>query len=159
MPPPRAQAGVRSGLELVAGRWAPAVDGAGHLLADAARERGAARRRMVGAAQAAGAGGDGLGQAARHAAAFGFALHDREIDAEAGAAGATGLAVEGRQGMGHGSIAQVHGHEAPEDGQGRRLGARRQGDEAEVGAIVEGRVDGQLHQAAGGCDTNLQSIN
>ena len=65
----RSGTGFAAFFELAAGRGAPFVNAAARLLANAAPQRRAARRAVVGAAHAAGVFGDRIGQARRHGAA------------------------------------------------------------------------------------------
>lgn len=93
MPRARPVAGVAAGFEFAARRRPPFVDAAGHALAYAPGQRRAARRLVVGAAQAAVAARQRRGQAVGHAAPFRQKFVHREIHAEAGAAGAAVLAI------------------------------------------------------------------
>src|SRR5689334_2217032 len=86
-------AGAAAGLQLMAGVGAPFVDAAGHGLADLAGERGAARRRVVGAAHAAEGAVHVDRKAGWHPAAVVVEFVDAEVDAVAGAAGAALLAI------------------------------------------------------------------
>ncbi len=85
-------AGLTARSEFSAGRGAPLVDAARCMLADLARQCGAARRPVVGAAHAAQLLGDGVGQACWHAASAAFEFLHGKVHAKAGATGAAGQA-------------------------------------------------------------------
>ena len=113
--PPRAPAGVAAGFEFAAGRGPPFVDAARRAFAHAARQRGAARRLVVGAAHAAGVRCDRDRQPVRHLAACGQQFFGREVDPKTGAAGAAAQAVGHRVGVASGGAvpSQVAGTTGP----------------------------------------------
>ena len=92
----RLLAGVAAGFEFAARRRAPFVDGAGSAFSHLAGQGGAAGRAVVGAAHAAQLVGDRGCQTIGHTATAALQLLQGKVDAQAGAASATGQA-----GVGH----------------------------------------------------------